>query len=568
MSVQLSHFAEVFLLPLINLSSAFLLFLQPVNVVPSFSQVMSFDDLKNPLIFLLLFYILSFSTVYSVQRFPKHRSMVSATLPVFVYSFVFLNFWIIKSPVPFNGESILRLGNVQDINQMHHIVYSLGYLQYPGIFLVTSSIGALTGLPVDLAGLLAEVLRPLLISLFTFCVALRVSKKIELALLVTILSFQADIMLSNMPAFQPESMGLELFLISILASLLIWSGNLSKANLVLLLVLLVGTAISYSLASAILGMLFVVFSAYLRSKDKHANALANYVVVGALSVEIFSIWNLLFATQIPSLVTLVPQGLSNLFALNHYFNFVREVNTYGAQGYLWTSATNQVDFALLFAIPSVIVLCDLIKRRVCFLHVMVLYLFLFIIGLLLFIGGADWIRILYYAAPFTSMILMERVFSHSRAYSLKVILLAMLVIFSFPSFLSFNINVNTTSNYTQTLDAGNFAQEYISNAQKIFDGSGIIGYSGSFYANHFSVVPESSFYALPYPDAYRTLLWLTITEFRTTPNAMWSLSSQEALELLHFYGPSGGTHIWTLLMRNLTYSDLIYQNSMSEMFYP
>ena len=111
---------------LLFLTSLFVLSIKLVNVQPTFSLVQSVSDLRDATTFSSLFYLFSSLAIGGSIYFSRRSTAISLAF-LLLYSFAFLNLWVLASSVHVIGESVSHVRGVTDECKSGAINYSLRY---------------------------------------------------------------------------------------------------------------------------------------------------------------------------------------------------------------------------------------------------------------------------------------------------------------------------------------------------------------------------------------------------------------------------------------------------------
>ncbi len=569
-NVGLSLNLRVFAFTL-TIASAVAVLLMPVSVGPRFSTVQSLSDLGEPLVSALVFYLFSALTIGSL--FLTRKKTILSVIFVGLYAFIFLNFWITKSPVPLYEESAYRIGFVKDVISSGHINLSLGYVEYPAVFAFGSIFTTISGLPLISSIFVLELSRAVIIALLIFVISLRLLNNIFASSVASILAIQDDIMLSRMPAFHPEVFGLIFFLLGIL--ILTQKGDRRPLTVTLMIALAAGS-MSYSLSVA---FVFVAAAGILigsRLFKIIKPSLINYKLL-ALVLIIFLFWNLYVATQILAVVSSSLQ-IGSLFDISHYYYLSTVANSNTVSTPFWVGTSTYLSVLALFGLPLILVTYDalilpvysrFVKRSFKIEEILFFSLLLAGIPLLAITGGAEATRLLYYLAPFSSMILIQKVLASKKKNILLFAIIVVLIIgLSFPLFLAYNTQNNFNSNYPQSLDAGSFIQSYdVSHYNApIFGGGGLSGITGAFYENHPLIPVELNL--INSSESYNYALHQLVSQFGSSGGSVLTFSLQDEIGADFIYGQQAVEPILSNFTSSLSKSySLVYNNGFTVVYY-
>ena len=555
----MNHKNLIALVLLLFLTSLFVLSIGFVNVQPTFSLVQSVSDLRDTTAFSLLFYLFSSLAIGGGIYFSRRSTAISLAF-LLLYSFAFLNLWVLASPLHLIGESILHMGGVADVYKSGAINYSLGYQDYPGIFLFSAALGLTQRIAPLSVSIEFELLRAILFAILTYLIIIKLIGGRGAAILGSILCIQVDIMLSNMPAFQPEVLGLTFFLLSVVA---LFKGT-GKHSLVFLLAVIAGS-ISYALSSALTTSvaLFLLLSYMKTPKPTRSVVYASTVLASFVT---FAVWNLLLVVTLPALLAQSITGLTSLFSPEHYYYLSATASAYTIQNPFWANLTILSSLLLLFGASAIIFLFDVFKRQTRTEHVVLISMVPFFILMTTFLGGAEAERMLYYMAPFCATIFTGWLLKSKGLKFVAVGVVILLVVLSLPSLLAFHAQINGESNYPQTLSAGKFlVGGQPSGEQKVYDGAGVLGLSDSFIQSYIVPLPQPNYY--PTTQQYLTALTPMLESFNAAKGTLWAMSLSEFINLDHIYGQTGGLAITNAIFSKLQQSDIVYSNSLALIYY-
>lgn len=552
-----THWTDLVLATSLVVTTGFV-FIYPVHIVSSFDNLQSLADVQNPIAFAVVFYLMVGVSLLLTMRLANHASQYTI-VPVVIYVFTFMFFWTYKSPVPLTTEAPYHMGLAQSILSTGRIEYSIGYLQYPLIYLLGGTMVGLTGAPLISIVVFIEAIRPVLFALAIYLVGVNLTNNRVIGSICAIMSVQFDVMLSRMPAFHPEVFGLLFFLY---VAVLLVRKEKSRRTVAITSLLFIASSLSYSLSAImIVFMLSGVLLWYARKRIHCGNVTVGLMVfLAVLTVS----WSFFVATQIPNALSVA--SLGGLINPLHYYFLSRNASTNTVDLPIWVGGSTLAALLLLFGAPFVIAIQRLASRKPAMLDLLLIMLLLPSIALFTLPGGAEAERVLYYLAPFSSLVVLSRLSWKKGWGRLNYSLILGILLLSLPTFLGYNAQANANATFPQALIAGQFVYSHFgSTPGTVFLGSGIIGIPGEFFESHNLVSPDYSFF--PTETAYNIAVHSMLASFVTTKGSIFTISPAFFLSTAHIYGSIFARTTINDLSGNLsTKSNLVYANGYTSVF--
>ncbi len=538
--------------------AAFAVFLSPVHMAPKFGASQSLIDLNRPVTFGITFYLFAALSLFTGFYLAKEKSRFTL-VPIIIYSLIFLGFWTFRSPLPLTTEAPTNMGLLKDILGTGQLNLSLGYLQYPYIFLFASALNSVTGASLLNTVVTMEVIRLVVFATLFYLVPINLGYSRVVGAMSAFLATQCDVMLTRMPAFHAEVFGLVFFLFGMLV---VVRRGWSKSSYTAFMLIALAASMSYALSAAMLFAAVGGLAIWERTNRNEHRKISFHMLI-TLSI-VFAGWNLLAATQIPNALSTFQYEITQLFNFGHYYFLSTNITTNTLTGPVWISYSTLVSLGVLFGIPLLFVARDFVTKSAGRADFLVVSLLFAILPLFVLQGGAEAERILYYVAPFSAPILVGKLVWGRHRVGWVHILIFVIITLSFPNFLAYNVQANSNANYPQGLVAGQYLVSFApENTLPLYLGSGVIGVPGSFTNSHQTVTPD---FALVMSENLQPTISSSLDDFKSQTGSLLAISPSFYLSIDFVYGVNESKSVSSFINSVSEGENMVYDNGYTQLY--
>lgn len=388
-----------------------------------------------------------------------------------IFALVFLGFWKIIAPIS-PSDFILHSTTTEYISSQGSLSShpNIGYIDFPGLHILTLSIHQITGLDVFHAAAIIPVFDALLFSALLYLLFSKSLKNPYLAVFAVLLLIQGSWVIWF--CFYPGSLGLVL-----LTAFLAWINRKEHAFLAtwqdrLIAIILLAAVTMTHLVSSIC-FFFILLGVYLGQRlSRLGKGITQYEqegMVGWSTLVLFLViplaWEIYSAVAtFGNLATAPSKFIADLtegeFLL--YSTSIVQANL-GEVIPLWARLTRLFWLFFIFGFGGILWLRNLFRLRTLTLVESketweMLGIALLSIPLFIGAGGGELVRIMVYI-PFFTVPIILRFFlsfrSQLKRYAFNLLAVAFLIL-SFPTFLAYNNEVSTNAHYSYEFSAASF----------------------------------------------------------------------------------------------------------------
>ncbi len=440
------------------------LFAYPIRPTVDYSPMQSLSAIPNVPLFAALLYVW-LTVLFSLFLLMKESKWAQVTLVV-VFALVSLGIWVVMAGGN-SGEAQVHAAHVDYINRLHHlriIVPNFSYFQFPGLFVLASSLAQVTGLSTWNVVVTLVLLEDALFAALLYLAFYNASRSPHLAWLGVLLVIQGSPLLNKaLSQFHPGSFVLLfyaafLFLVTRQARGIpdLWQNRL-------LVVVLLGAATVTHFVTSIALLVVVAGMALLRQLTGRLPQLAGqkYTVVlpGILLPLVLPLaWEVYHAVYVFDDVANLFVGTWEKFAggelLTRYAD--DQVGGYvgGSSAPLWALALRYFWLLVVLGLGGVVLLWNLLRARRLSPDVLKMTGGAVGIGLLSVLiafssGSANTFRFLFYMPLFTVMALLVWIAASGqrvRRFGSWALALPIFILF-LPTFLNNNFTIGLNVYY-------------------------------------------------------------------------------------------------------------------------
>ncbi len=453
-------FAVVVLVTALLVTLAILTY--PVQLTRFYNPLSSqyiFGDLLD---FMILFYV--WLGLLFVLLFLKKETRYQIAV-LLLFAAVFLGIWVIVTPLGTTEDSIWIMGHVNFIlnnGRIDPLNQNLIYFQFPALPIIDAVTSTLTGLNIFAASTSYLVFSALFFTFSLYVLYKNLFQNNLLASIGVLMLIEGNLWISYSQAFHPLNLSY-LYFNCILLLLLFKPLTVKRVILFIIVYFALTTGyLSLSFGLLIILLVFVIVGKF--SKSPLVTRIKNYnasLYLLLASSVLFLTWQISQAISLFSSLSI--NWLQDFFQNDTLSRFtwllnISRANT-GSEVPLWANVTRIFWIVLILGVGLVLALRSALKIRK--VHLLEKNLLVWIVGVVIFgvtaifvsSGGSQWHRLLIYLPFFTVPLIL--ITFYKKAW-FKFLVVAVLIAFSFTTFLANNSRATYLAQYPTEIAAGEF----------------------------------------------------------------------------------------------------------------
>ena len=507
---------------------------------------------------------------------------------VSVFSLVFIGFWAVITPSGSYSDGIFNMGHVRWLVDKGSIPVghdNLVYFDFPGMHLLTASLSLLTGLGIFGSRMLFLIVNAVLFCAVLYVLFAKLTKSARLAFLGVLVAIMGGtIIVDNITIFYPRALACTMlagFLVMLCTSETRFFGT-TVADRVLMLILFIAMTVSYFatafLAPLILLGIYVVLALSREIPDRLSLRTIILLFFIVTAWEIYWTWH-----TFVSLATSLPSALKDIYT-GGFLTFPQTLvqANIGGRLPLWATITRSLWWTLL-GVSTILGIYNLFRLQKLSLQVKIAtgglmgVILLTIIGTFGTVGGQQFSRFFLYA-PFFSVPLLLIFLKQSVTWGRTaiIVLSALLLVLSLPTFLSSVNTVTTDAIYPYECSTG----EFIESHSQGDDESNVLLYgfdwASTAWVRYYTPdlqlkhVPEIVYYSGNEDEAWEKIdaILTSFLEGWTLPGKqkLLVISEKAQITLQHLQNIPPDDTKWEEIWKRLSNHNLIYNNGYIQIY--